>query len=72
MDAKDTQIGGSHYKNMKLQPITFILKNDIPFCEGNVIKYLCRYKHKNGLEDLLKAKHYLDLLIEHYKENNTK
>lgn len=61
------QVGGSHYKDMKIQPIEFIMVNQIPFIEGNIIKYLCRWKNKNGLEDLKKAKHYLDILIEKNK-----
>lgn len=62
--AFDTQVGGSHYKNMAVQPIEFIVKNNIPFLEGNVIKYVVRWSIKNGLEDLKKARHYIDLLIE--------
>jgi hypothetical protein len=58
------QRGGDHYKKYKIQPIEFIHANDIPFMEGNVIKYICRHREKNGLEDLLKAKHYIDLIIE--------
>ena len=58
------QIGGSHYKSMKIQPIEFIQANDLGFCEGNAVKYLCRYKQKGGLQDLLKAKHYIEILIE--------
>lgn len=64
----DKQVGGSHYKNMKIQPITFIQANGLGFCEGNAIKYLCRYKDKGGIEDLKKAKHYIELLIEEYKD----
>lgn len=64
MDSLDTQIGGNHYKNFKIQPIVFIQQNGIGFIEGNVIKYVCRYKNKNGVEDLLKARHYLDILID--------
>ena len=64
MSALDTQVGGSHYKNMVIQPVEFIEKNNIGFCAGNVIKYICRYKNKNGIEDLKKARHYIDLLIE--------
>lgn len=60
----DKQIGGSHYKNMPIQPIEFIMKNNLGFCEGNIIKYICRYKEKNGLQDLEKAKHYIEMLIE--------
>lgn len=60
----DIQVGGSHYKDMMIQPIEFILKNKLGFCEGNIIKYVCRYKNKNGVEDLKKARHYMDMLIE--------
>lgn len=58
------QVGGNHYKDMKIQPIEYTLANGLGFCEGNVIKYVSRYKSKNGVEDLKKAKHYLELLIE--------
>lgn len=62
--AFDEQVGGNHYKNMVIQPIEFIVRNKIPFLEGNVIKYVVRWSIKNGLEDLKKARHYIDLLIE--------
>lgn len=58
------QVGGSHYKTMKIQPIEFIQSNDLGFCEGNIIKYTCRYKQKGGVEDLNKVIHYARLLIE--------
>lgn len=61
---KNEQIGGNHYKDMPIQPIEYILANGLGYCEGNVIKYVSRYKFKNGVEDLKKARHYLDLLIE--------
>ena len=64
------QIGGEHYKHMKIQPTEFISVNGIPFIEGNVIKYVCRHAHKNGKEDVLKAIHYLNLLIEYHYESN--
>jgi len=51
-----------HY-DFKIQPVDFILANDIGFCEGNVVKYISRWKLKNGREDLLKARHYIDILI---------
>ena len=54
-----------HY-DMNIQPIDFIVANDIPFREANIIKYVCRHKHKGGVDDLLKAQHYLDMLIEQY------
>ena len=66
----DKQIGGEHYKHMKIQPTEFISVNGIPFIEGNVIKYVCRHAHKNGKEDVLKAIHYLNLLIEYHYESN--
>ena len=62
--ALDTQVGGNHYKDMPFQPLDFIIKNKIPYCEANIIKYVCRHKCKNGVEDLEKAMHYLDVLIE--------
>lgn len=65
MKASDLQEGGNHYKQFVIQPVEFIHKNNIPFIEGNVIKYILRHRDKNGLEDLKKAKHYIDLLIEH-------
>lgn len=64
MSALDRQEGGKHYCKMAIQPAKFILANGIGFAEGNVIKYVCRYKDKNGVEDLKKARHYLDMLIE--------
>jgi len=60
----DVQISGNHYKKYKIQPIEFIIANEIPFIEGNIIKYICRHKDKNGIEDLKNIKHYVDLLIE--------
>lgn len=63
MSAKDIQVAGDHY-NLPIQPIEFILANDIGFIEGNVIKYMCRWEQKGGVEDLRKAKHYIELLIE--------
>ena len=62
--ALESQVGGDHYKKMKFQPIEFCMANDLGFVEGSVIKYVCRYKEKGGVEDLEKAKHYLELLIE--------
>lgn len=60
----DKQVGGSHYKNMAIQPVEFCMKNNLDFCTSSAIKYLCRHKNKNGKEDLLKAKHFIDLLIQ--------
>jgi len=58
------QIGGSHYKDMVLQPSEFINKNKLLFAEGNAIKYICRHAHKGEVQDLEKAKHYIDMIIE--------
>ena len=57
-----------HY-DYKIQPVDFILANGIPFCEGNVIKYICRWKLKNGRDDLVKAKHYIEMLIQNLDED---
>ena len=70
MSALDTQVGGSHYKNMTIQPVEFIERNNLGFCVGNIIKYVCRYKDKNGIEDLKKARHYIDLLIDMEENKN--
>jgi len=57
------QIGGSHYKDMVIQPFEFISTNELTFFQGNVIKYVCRYKQKNGIQDLEKVIHYCQLEI---------
>ena len=62
--ASDKQIGGSHYKDYTIQPIHFIMENNLGFCEGNVLKYITRWQDKGGIEDLRKAKHYITMLIE--------
>lgn len=64
MSALEKQVSGSHYKDFPIQPVEFIHKNNIPYLEGNVIKYTCRHKSKNGKEDILKAIHYLQLILE--------
>ena len=60
----DVQVDGNHYKQMKIQPVEYIHANGIPYLEGNVIKYISRWRNKNGIADLEKAKHYIELLIE--------
>lgn len=60
----DVQVGGSHYKDCPIQPIEFIHANGLGYVEGAVVKYVTRWKYKNGVEDLKKARHFLDLLIE--------
>ncbi len=64
------QIGGSHYKTMKIQPVEFIMENGLGFCEGNIIKYTCRYKQKGGVEDLHKVIHYARLLIDQIEKES--
>ena len=63
IDPLKVEVGGSHYKGFKIQPIEFIFANNIPFIEGSIIKYAARWRDKGGLEDLEKIKHYCDLLI---------
>ena len=58
---QDKQIGGSHSKSFHIQPYEFISKNNLSFFQGNVIKYVCRYLNKNGIEDLEKIIHYCEL-----------
>lgn len=64
MSALEKQINGDHYKSLTIQPVEYIHANNIPFLEGNVIKYVTRWRNKNGIADLEKAKHYIELLIE--------
>jgi hypothetical protein len=66
------QIAGTHYMKMKIQPAEFINKNNLPFAEGNAIKYICRHSAKGGLEDIKKAIHYLEMIKEReYKPEET-
>lgn len=58
------QEGGSHYKEKAIQPVEYCMANGIGFMEGSVIKYVTRWKDKGGVQDLKKARHFLDLLIE--------
>jgi hypothetical protein len=62
--ALNTQVGGSHYRDKGIQPIVYIHANNLGFCEANVVKYVTRWRDKNGVVDLKKAIHYLELLIE--------
>ena len=52
-----------HYTNCKIQPVDYIVANELDFLEGNVVKYISRYKYKNGVKDLMKAEQYLAWLI---------
>lgn len=62
--ALQVQEGGDHYKKLKIQPVEYIHANGLPFAEGSVVKYVTRWRDKNGIADLKKARHFLDLLIE--------
>ena len=62
--AVDRQVGGDHYKSFKIEPIEFILANNIGYCEGNIIKYICRHAAKGGVQDIDKVIHYCQLLKE--------
>ena len=64
MNNLEKQVGGNHYKRFKIQPIEFIILNNLNFLEGNIVKYVCRHRFKDGLRDLEKAKHYIEMLIE--------
>jgi len=63
-DSLDKQVGGKHYKRMKLQPAEFINENKLLFAEGNAIKYICRHSFKGKKEDIKKAIHYLEMILE--------
>ena len=58
------QVGGTHYEKLKIPPIQYILENKLGYCEGNIIKYITRWKDKNGIEDLRKIIQYAEFLID--------
>lgn len=64
VSALHQQVDGSHYRYMEIQPVEYIHTNGLNFCEGNVVKYISRHRRKHGKQDLLKARHFIDLLIE--------
>ena len=64
MSSLEKQVAGSHYKDLPIQPVEFIHANGIGFLEGNIIKYIVRHKSKNGKDDILKAIHYCEMLLE--------
>lgn len=68
--ALSKQVDGSHYKDMAIQPVIYIYANKLPFIEGNIIKYVSRWRDKNGIRDLEKAKHFIDMLIELESSNS--
>lgn len=68
--ALSTQVAGSHYKNLPIQPVEFCQKNELNYCESAVVKYVCRHRSKNGRQDIEKAIHFLQLLIQlEYPDN---
>ena len=69
---QDKQVGGSHYKNMKIQPYEFISVNNLSFFQCCVVKYVCRYLNKAGIEDLEKIIHYCQLEIKKIQDENKK
>ena len=69
----DKQIGGSHYQGFVIQPSQFVIENKMLFPEGSAIKYICRHSKKDGKQDLLKAIHFIEMIIERdYKETKQK
>lgn len=65
MKSLEEQVAGEHYKNQKIQPLEYILANEMPFIEGNIVKYISRWRDKGGIEDLKKVKHYTEILMEY-------
>ena len=70
--ATHKQVGGDHYRRFALQPVEFCQRNNLPYCESNVIKYVTRHRFKNGKQDIEKAIHYLQLLLEIEYADETK
>ena len=66
--ALTTQVGGSHYKDMAIQPMEYSMANKLDACQHTAIKYVTRFRQKGGIQDLEKAKHVIDMLIEFERE----
>ena len=64
LSALDVQVGGTHYKSLKIQPMEYSMANNLDACQHTAIKYVTRHSFKGGLEDLEKAKHAIDMLID--------
>lgn len=64
IEVLNKEVGGTHYKNMKMQPIELIVKANLNFIQGCIVKYVTRYKNKNGKEDIEKAIHNAQLAID--------
>jgi hypothetical protein len=69
--ANDVQVAGTHYKDKAIQPWDYVIANNLGYLEGNIVKYISRWKDKGGINDLKKARHYLDKLIEVNNGTNT-
>jgi hypothetical protein len=67
--ASEKQVDGNHYSKLKIQPMKYALENNLNYAQANAIKYITRYKDKNGIEDLKKAIHCIELLIEHEEQD---
>lgn len=72
MKSTDYQVAGDHYKKQKIQPIEYIMANQLPFAEGCIVKYATRWRDKGGIEDLRKIKQYCDFIIESELEKAAK
>ena len=72
LEPQEKQIGGKHYKNFHIQPYDFISKDNLSFFQGCVVKYVCRYLQKNGVEDLEKIIHYCELEIKKLRDMKRK
>lgn len=61
--AHQMQVGGNHYLKLAIQPVEYAMANKLDTCQANIVKYVTRFREKNGIEDLRKAQHYIELLI---------
>lgn len=66
--ALDVQVAGGHYKDLPIQPVEFAMANKLDYCQANAIKYIVRFREKNGVEDLNKAIHYIEMLKEFHEK----
>lgn len=66
----EVQVGGDHYKTLQIQPIEYILGNNLGWCEGNIVKYITRWKQKGGVQDIKKVIHYAEILLKEMEKNN--
>jgi hypothetical protein len=69
-DPLTKQVGGTHYKKLAIQPIEYVMLNGLGFCEGNIVKYITRWKDKGGVDDLKKVIHYTEFLINEWNEKH--